>query len=213
MKPIKTLCTLAEAQAWGTTGRISRKYDGIFEVREIGGVTVAGQLMRPKSGGMFTAGDRVRMACHGEFWVALDIVSQEPLFTRMAAFLDICRTLNGTSETIAETVTDIAACMASGAEGVCWQSWDWPYGQILAHKARWEGIVRVSRPPGWTQSVEIEDAATGQPRGKLPLRGGKCDRVRVGSLLKVTAMCITDAGKLREPVLDSDSPESWLKQF
>ena len=110
-------------------------------------------------------------------------------------------------------VTDIAICMASGAEGVVWQDWSWPYGEILAYKARWEGVCLVVAPPGGKQSVEIADAATGQPRGRIALRGGRCDRVRVGSLIKVNAMCLTDDGKLREPVLDSDSPTSWLVKF
>lgn len=208
-KPTKTLCTLAQAQAWGS-GRMTRKMDGVFEAREIAGLTVAGQLMRPKSGGFFTASDKARLAQFGEFWVALDIVSTDDTLTRMRHLLNIAKQFDGQREILVETVTDIADAMAGGAEGVAWQSWDWGYGEILAYKARYEGLVRVSKAAGNTQSVEIEDAATRQPRGRIALRGGKCDIVKVGSILKINAMCLTDDGKLREPVLDSDSPTSWL---
>jgi hypothetical protein len=207
-KPIKHLCPLADAQTWGK-GRLTRKYDGDFEAREICGVMFAGQLMRPKSGGFFTALDRAMFAERREFWVALDVISAEPTDVR-AGILEEYRLAGGI---IAEDVACITKTMAAGAEGVCWQSWDWQYGEILAYKSRWEGVCRVSMPAGKTQSVEIEDAATGQARGRIALRGGRCDRVRVGSLLKVTAMCLTGDGKLREARLDADAPGSWLVKF
>lgn len=211
-KPSKTLCTLEQAMAWGS-GRMTRKMDGEFEAREINGLTVAGQLMRPKSGGFFTASDKARMALKGEFWVALDIVSNDTTLVRLGQLIELTHSFDGTTQTIVEPVENIADCMAGGAEGCVWQGWDWPYGQILAYKARWEGRCVVTGHCGGSQSMTIADAATGQPRGRITLRGGRCDRVRVGSIIKVNGMSLTDDGKIREPVLDNDAPDSWLVSF
>ena len=207
-KPSKTLCTLEQAMAWGS-GRMTRKMDGEFEAREINGLTVAGQLMRPKSGGFFTAADRSMFAMLGEFWVALDVVSNEPTDVR-SGILEEYRLAGGL---VVEDVHDIAATMAAGAEGVCWQAWDWPYGEILTVKQRWEGVCAITGHCGGSQSMTIADATTGQPRGRITLRGGRCDRVRVGSIIKVNGMSLTDDGKIREPVLDNDAPDSWLVSF
>lgn len=226
-KPAKRLCTLAQAQRWGN-GRLTRKYDGRFAPLAIvlpdgNRVTLATEIVRHKSGGFFTATDRAmlarqgagsndakpQVAAGGEFQVAFDVISTEPT-DRRAAILEEYRHAGGL---VAEEVHDIAATMAAGAEGVCWQSWDWPYGEILAYKAMWEGVCRVRQAAGGTQSVIVEDAATGQLRGKVALRGGKCDAVRVGSLIKLTGMGLTDDGLIREPRPDNDTPKSWLVQF
>jgi len=60
-------------------------------------------------------------------------------------------------------------------------------------------------------SVALVDSLTGDARGKLPLRGGKFERVGIGSVLKVVAAGIhPKTGLLREARLDTDTPESWL---
>ena len=64
---------------------------------------------------------------------------------------------------------------------------------------------------GGTQSVEIE--INGQPAGRVALLGGKCDRVRVGSVLKVEGFGLTPAGRIREPRVCRDTPTSWLVRF
>jgi hypothetical protein len=63
---------------------------------------------------------------------------------------------------------------------------------------------------GATQSVGIADAETGADRGHVTLRGGKCDRVRVGSAIKVEGMGLTAAGRIREPRC---TEKVWLVKF
>jgi len=62
-------------------------------------------------------------------------------------------------------------------------------------------------------SVTLADAQTGDGRGKLPLRGGKFERVRIGSVLKVVSAGLTARGMLREARPDTDTPASWLVKF
>ena len=73
-------------------------------------------------------------------------------------------------------------------------------------------LCRVTGLDHMRGSVELADAASGQLRGKLPLRG-KFDRVRVGSVLKVEAYGLTARGMLREARLDRDTPASWLASY
>jgi hypothetical protein len=47
--------------------------------------------------------------------------------------------------------------------------------------------------------VGICDDATGADRGKVTLRGGKCDQVRIGSIIRVEGMGLTSVGKIRQP--------------
>jgi hypothetical protein len=64
------------------------------------------------------------------------------------------------------------------------------------------------------QSVRIVDNASGQERGNLPLFGGKCDRVRIGSVVKVEGFGLHHrCGKIREPRICKDTDTSWLIQF
>ena len=51
------------------------------------------------------------------------------------------------------------------------------------------------------------------PRGAVALRGGKCDQVRVGSIIKVEGMGLTAAGMIREPRVCRDTATSWLVKF
>jgi hypothetical protein len=51
------------------------------------------------------------------------------------------------------------------------------------------------------------------PCGTLPLRGGKFERVREGSILKVEAFGLTAKGQLREARPDGDAPDSWLVKY
>jgi hypothetical protein len=62
-------------------------------------------------------------------------------------------------------------------------------------------------------SVTLADAQTGDGRGKLPLRGGKFEQVRIGSVLKVVSAGLTARGMLREAKPDTDTPESWRVKF
>ena len=70
--------------------------------------------------------------------------------------------------------------------------------------------VRVTDLDHQRGSVVLVDSITGEKRGKLPLRGGKFELVRVGSILKVEAFGLTNKGLLREARPDHDEPGSWL---
>ena len=95
-------------------------------------------------------------------------------------------------------------------------------------------FVRVSADSGSKQSVPIElmfhmehpataadfsrfplSAFRFSPAGHVALFGGKSDRVRPGSILKLTAYGLTAKGCLREPRPDADpaNPDSWLVQY
>ena len=49
--------------------------------------------------------------------------------------------------------------------------------------------------------------------GNLPLLGGKCDRVRVGSILKIEGFGLHASGLIREPRVCKDTADSWLINF
>jgi hypothetical protein len=57
------------------------------------------------------------------------------------------------------------------------------------------------------------DSASGQARGNLPLFGGRCDRVRVGSILKVEGFGLHASGLIREGRVCKDTADSWLVVF
>jgi hypothetical protein len=69
---------------------------------------------------------------------------------------------------------------------------------------------RVTDLDPWRGSVILADRDSGEKRGKMPLRGGKFEQVRVGSVLKVEAYGLTAKGLLREARPDHDAPGSWL---
>lgn len=205
---------------------VTRKYDGEFSQVQVGAALILAEFMRqPISGHFYTAADREMFARFpGGWWAALTVASVDDLgildkstrarwgaLNALASFLPpnmvIAEQING--------VEDFNRIMATGAEGVCAHSWvaGWcspAHGPaMLAHKVAGIYLCRVRRAAGGTQSVEIEDAETGQDRGKVTLRGGKCDRVRVGSIIRVEAMGTTDAGKLRQPQPCAE----WLVRF
>ena len=100
--------------------------------------------------------------------------------------------------------------MDGGGEGVCKKRLDatW-YDAMIVAKRMDIWLCRVRGPVHGTQSVFIEDAASGQDRGRVALRGGKCDHVRPGSLIRVEAMAAHDSGKLRQP----NPCRDWLVQY
>ncbi len=111
-------------------------------------------------------------------------------------------------------IDDIESAIANGEEGGVLKPWHQPFGIGWLKAKRSENfIVRITEGAGAAQSVTIADAATGEPRGKVPLRSGKCDQVRVGSILKVTGYGITARGLIREPRPDNDTPTSWLVKY
>lgn len=220
--PVKTLVPIESATLWRPDeARLTRKYDGEFEARELGGALFAGEWVRRKSGGCYTASDLARLAAWGEFYAVFDCLAvpgqwlgNRPLQVRQAALNDRAGAFDGQRVILAETVVDVAAALAAGAEGVCRNEWGAPYGAMLAVKRGGIWLCRVSRLGG-TQAAEIERAEQTdgetfniehstsniqwKPAGRVKLGGGKIDRVRPGSLVRIEGMGLTDGGKIREP--------------
>jgi hypothetical protein len=84
---------------------------------------------------------------------------------------------------------------------------------MMACKRLETWICRVAGFNGGTQSVLIVDSATGKPRGKLSLLGGKREQVRIGSLVKVEGFGLHASGLIREPRVCKDAPNSWLQKY
>jgi hypothetical protein len=107
----------------------------------------------------------------------------------------------------------LEAVLERGGEGVVASHWGAPWGAMQFKCKRCQVFLcRVTGLDPMRGSVALADAASGQPRGKLPLRG-KFDRVRVGSILKIEAFGLTARGMLREARLDRDAPGSWLASY
>jgi hypothetical protein len=107
----------------------------------------------------------------------------------------------------------LEAVLARGGEGIVASHWAAPWGAMQFKCKRSQAFIcRVTGLDAMRGSVELADAASGQPRGKLPLRG-KFDRVRLGSVLKVEAFGLTARGMLREARLDKDTETSWLEAY
>lgn len=209
-------------QAFPAGGRRTRKYDGEFSEIEVAGCTVLAERVTAKSGAFLTAEDRALVAQHGAFYAAFDVVSHDGQSCRQSATVDraallaslflnsVPLRLCGYPVILAETVTESPeSVIARGGEGVCWQDWAAPYGEMQVIKAASIYVCRVRQAAAGTQSVFIVDAVTGEDRGKVALRGGKCDQVRAGSIIRVEAMGTTNSGKLRQAVCCRE----WLVNY
>lgn len=226
-KPRKIVVPLSEALAWrGGCGFIyQEKMDGCFSTLAIAGNTILGERM---AAGRFVAFDC--LARQGQD------ISQEPTRIRWAELnawfqelkkpaspagdysmnhggrlplqdvkIELCPSGNGGEF--------LEAVLARGGEGIVAKHLDAPYGEMLAAKRIWEGLCVVSGFNGGTNSVIIADATTGQPRGKVTCPGFKIEKIRVGSILKVQGMNLTERGMVREPRLCRDTPTSWLVKY
>jgi hypothetical protein len=107
----------------------------------------------------------------------------------------------------------LEAILANGGEGIVAKDLDAPYGDMLACKRIAECVCLVTGLVPDVQSVTISDPTTGDPMGRVALRAGKLDKVKIGSLVKVVGMSLTERGLIREPRLCSDTPESWLVKW
>jgi len=205
--PEKQLVTLAEAQRWSPADYLlQRKYDGELAALPLNGAVLAAEFMRaPISGHFYPQSDLEMFACcPGGWWAALTVAEVHGQNVLGASTRDRWALLTELSPhftpdiVLAEIVTDVAAALASGAEGVAAHTWESPWGAMLAHKAESIWTCRVTSK-GATQSVGLADAGTGADRGNLTLRGGKCDRVQLGSVIRVAGMGLTESGKIRQP--------------
>ena len=176
------------------------KLDGEFAVREFGNNVLAGELVR----GEFIAFDCVSLNGHD---VRKHILNSRISFRNHIAELNGIKTVPANRNPV-PFFDDI---MRSGGEGVVIKSINSTYyDSMYAVKRLQTFICRVGSIISGKQSVTIFDAATGQSRGNLALRGGKCDQVRAGSVVKVEGFGETNAGKIREPRPDA---REWLLQY
>ena len=197
----KKICVPVEQalREWRGAGHFEIKFDGVFTVREVTGGILVGETV----GNRFTAFDCVE---RGGWDIRV-----HPLDLRLRARGELCH---------ANGIDEIPSCesngadllervLAAGGEGVVLKSSGDYWQPMLAAKRSIIVTVRVTGFCGGTQSVQIADAATGQPRGKVALRGGKCEQVRIGSLVRVEGMNLTDDGKIRQP----NPARQWLVQY
>jgi hypothetical protein len=118
----------------------------------------------------------------------------------------LCRILDG--------LEGVQGEIASGFEGAVIKGLDSPFACNWFKLKKSENfIVKVTALNGGKNSVQIADSVTGKNRGSIPLRGGKVDKVRVGSILKVNAFGAHPSGLLREAKPDDDSENSWLISY
>jgi hypothetical protein len=131
----------------------------------------------------------------------------------------------------------LAEVLARGGEGVVRKRLNSPWGTVMEACKRREDFHCIVTGFNAGQSVQIAriveiekliaDSHAGNsalstidsnllstsPCGNVSLLGGKCDRVREGSILKITGFGLTREGKIREPRPDADSPGSWLVKY
>lgn len=104
----------------------------------------------------------------------------------------------------------LSQVIARGGEGIVRKNLNGSYGFDWTKCKRIETFYCEVTKMGSTQSVEIKDCRTGQKRGNVSLKGGKCDRVRIGSIVKIEGFGLTEKGFIREPRPCKDTPTSWL---
>lgn len=219
-KPRKTI--IPRGQPWpGGDYLQQRKYDGRFEPA---GVTVgdcrliAERMTSPPaaSGHECQTTGGVWFAVHSVASVAGEGVLHLPTRDRWALAARLARHFPPWL-TLAQTGTGpgfAEAVIAAGGEGVCLHHLEAPWGFMLAIKRREVFICRVAALDGSTGGAELVlDDDPAHQVGRVPLRGNKFERVRVGSVLKIEAFGMTPAGKLREARPDADAPDSWLVRY
>ena len=198
------------------------KADGVFQTREInaGGskFLLAGEFVTKKSGGFLTTRDRKMLdKFPGGFFVAFDFLADDGLDASSFGLRRRWLMLLGKGKffppdcILVESFNGEPWEIPSDAEGLVAKRWHDPYGEMLCVKQCKTYCCTVTQIDG-RQSVGIAEIAGGVmvDRGRVSLHGGKCDKVRIGSILNVTAMDETDSGKLREPKC---AGENWLVKF
>ena len=204
-KPQKILVTPAKAALWKPSEFLMQeKVDGEFDTREIGGAVIAGDLLRRKSGGFLTLRQAdILDRAGGEAFFAFDLLAMDGTDIQDYSARRRWQLLQGGNFGYPMVETCAGGTIPAGCEGVVAKPWASPYGQMYAVKQLLAFTCRVSSTGG-TQSVGIVDVVTGQDRGRVTLSGGRCDKVRIGSLIRVCAMDLTQAGRLREPRVHDD---------
>ena len=232
-KPIVSAVPLAEGLRWrAATGVIfEEKLDGVFKTRKFFDPVsrveklIAGELLRD---GRFYGFD---LLAQGD-----EDLRPRPLRERLRLLDDfilhyshfnILRPARGVGGEFLEAI------LSRGGEGVVRKDLALPYSVGWQKCKRVETVYCVvTGLVHGTQSAEIARMEDGgwriesalpssilyspsslRPCGRVALLGGKRDRVRVGSVLKLNAFGVTAKGMLREPRVDTDAPDSWLVKF
>ena len=199
--PTKTVVQLAVGLAWGNDGALyQQKLDGVFATREVTGGILAGELM---ADGRFIAWDCVRY--HNEDTRPRSAVA------RWGALRELCA---ANSLPVVSSSRDggalLRSVLAAGGEGVV---------RKLPHATYFDPMEACKRVQTWRcvvtgrgngQSVFIRDFETGEKRGAVALRGGKCDQIVEGSIIKVEGLELTAEGFIRDARPCKDTPTSWL---
>jgi hypothetical protein len=197
-KPTFDSVPLADGLKWRGGGgyRFEEKADGRFHVRELPHATIVGELVR----------------C-GKF-IAFDVLNYNGQDVRplpLSERLTILDAMNLLRPAVGSGGAFLAQVLGDGGEGVVRKRLDAPYGVAWEKcKGCMVFYCRVTDLDPWRGSVILADRDSGEKRGKMPLRGGKFEQVRVGSVLKVEAYGLTAKGLLREARPDHDAPGSWL---
>jgi hypothetical protein len=203
--PRKSVVSLAEGMSWTADDSIfQEKIDGVFNVLQIGDSFLTGDKLKS---GRFVAWDCVQFQGQD--------VRGFPAYLRHGHMRQLCDVNNVLmAETSANGAELLERVLKRGGEGVCRKApYSSYYDTMEACKRLQTWICRVVAFCGGSQSVEIADLASGELRGKVALRGGKCDRVRIGSVVKVEGLCLLPSGMIRESRVCSDTPNSWLVSF
>lgn len=202
--PRKEIVPLAVGLAWGNDGAVyQEKIDGLFTAKECGGGILTGDFI---AGQGFIAWDCVKFD-------GVD-VRHYGVETRGMMRDDLCR---AAGVRVVQSHYDggalLQSVLARGGEGVCCKLPGSTYFDAMqAAKRLQTWICRVSALNYATGGAVIEDRATGERRGTVPLRNraGQC---RVGSLVKVEGECLSAGGMILKPRPCKDTETSWLVQF
>lgn len=224
-KPEKRLVSLETARQWSPADYLIQvKCDGEFQTRELGGgrCVVAGEWMTARSERMLTGrhrelhaknqagffvafdliewrGDDVRHWPAGARWSSLQGLEMEGYFLPNMCLVDCWYGPDF-----------VDRVLAGGGEGGVAKGWQDPYGPMLAVKQLREYQCIVTQIDH-RLSVGIAERVGGVllDRGRVTL-GMNCDKVRVGSIIRVVAMDVFDSGKLREPRVKAGE---WLISY
>lgn len=232
-KPRKILVPLVQGLAWLEEAGIvyQEKMDGRFEIRHLdypeilGGETI---LAGEKVGAEFYAFDCLK-------FYGVDY-QDCPLRARLAALhqaLSDRVTIGG--EIIMRGIFSarnggelLQYVLKNGGEGVVRKRLDSLWGEPMEACKRLETFYCVVTGFNAGKSVRLERllnfamdpgalaayrSGRTQACGSVSLGGGKADRVRLGSIVKIEGFGLTRAGQIREPRPCRDTPDSWLVRY
>lgn len=173
--------------------------DGKFSTKLIGNLLVAGEQMR--------SGDFIAFDC---LQVNSQDIKNQPLRVRLQQLNSLPGLLRPST---GHGVEFVEAILSKGGEGIVAKRWESPFDSSMYAIKRTVELRCVVTEILPFQAAKIADAATGDSRGKVKIPAFKILKIRVGSVVKVIGMNLTEKGYIREPRLCCDSPTSWLVKY